>query len=107
MRNLKKTQMLLLFILLPLKAALFISFFISFQNSNFIRNFSLLFSLIILNLSVLLIFSFDTSIAFFQMVHELLWVSFPNNSILLGIDGLSFSMIILTTFLTPVCILLC
>ena len=107
MRNLKKAQMLLLFILLPLKAALFISFFISFQNSNFIRNFSLFFSLIILNLSVLLIFSFDTSVAFFKMVQELLWVSFPNNSILLGIDGLSFSMIILTTFLTPICILLC
>ena len=99
--------MLLFLSLSPLFGALFICFFLSFRHFNLIRNFSLFFSLVIFNLSILLLFYFDTSVTFFQLIQNVKWIPFSNNFILLGIDGLSFSMILLTTFLIPTCILLC
>lgn len=99
--------MLLFLSLSPLFGALFICFFLSFRHFNLIRNFSLFFSLVIFNLSILLLFYFDTSVTFFQLIQNVKWIPFSNNFILLGIDGLSFSMILLTTFLIPIRILLC
>ena len=54
-------------------------------------------------LSVLLWFSFDTNTSDFQFVENKNWIDgFINFQ--LGIDGISILFILLTTFITPICI---
>jgi len=49
--------------------------------------------------------SFDTSTANFQLVEKHDWFAGLNISYHLGIDGISLFMLLLTTFLMPICIL--
>ncbi|OIW13494.1 hypothetical protein TanjilG_01062 [Lupinus angustifolius] len=48
---------------------------------------------------------FDPSTAKSQFVESLRWLPYENINFYLGIDGLSFFFVILTTFLIPICIL--
>ncbi|XP_058764369.1 NADH-ubiquinone oxidoreductase chain 4 [Vicia villosa] len=48
---------------------------------------------------------FDPSTAKSQFVESLRWLPYENINFNLGIDGLSFFFVILTTFLIPICIL--
>ncbi|WVY92811.1 hypothetical protein V8G54_000113 (mitochondrion) [Vigna mungo] len=48
---------------------------------------------------------FDPSTAKSQFVESLRWLPYENINLNLGIDGLSFFFVILTTFLIPICIL--
>ncbi len=48
---------------------------------------------------------FDGSVAGFQMVERAVWVRSPSIQYLLGVDGVSLFMVLLTTFLMPVAIL--
>jgi NADH-quinone oxidoreductase subunit M len=91
---------------LPLFACL-VLVFTNKTEINFIRNFSLFWSLLILNVCVTLLFFFDTTSTHFQFLETTSWFSSININIVLGIDGLSLIMILLTAFLIPVCILLC
>ena len=97
--------MLSFLILMPLLGA-FCIFFINNKNINLIRNFSLFWSLLIFNISVYLVFIFDTTSSNFQFIEEIHWISITNNNIVLGIDGLGLFMVLLTTFLIPVCLIL-
>ncbi len=48
---------------------------------------------------------FDPSVAGFQMVEQLVWVRSLHLQYLLGVDGVSLFMVLLTTFLFPIAIL--
>ena len=92
-------------IFIPLIGALFILITKGNQkniekNSKYVAIFSSLANFL---LSLFLWFSFDTSLSDFQFVEEKKWIDgFINFK--LGIDGISILFILLTTFITPVCI---
>jgi len=92
-------------IFIPLIGALFILFTRGVQkdvekNSKYVAIFS---SLANFFLSLFLWYSFDNSISNFQFVEEKNWIKgFINFQ--LGIDGISILFILLTTFITPICI---
>lgn len=76
------------------------------SNRKFIRNFSLFWSLLVLNLSILLFCFFDPANSQFQLCQEVSWIAFSNMKLTLGVDGLSLLLVLLTAFLIPVCVLL-
>jgi len=69
------------------------------KNSKYVAIFC---SLVNLLLSLVLWFSFDASITDFQFVEKKNWIGFINFQ--LGIDGISILFILLTTFITPICV---
>tara|TARA_B100000029_G_scaffold496299_1_gene562444 strand:- start:1446 stop:2948 length:1503 start_codon:yes stop_codon:yes gene_type:complete len=93
-------------IFIPLIGALFIFITKGSQknvekNSKYVAIFS---SITNFFLSIFLWFSFDNSIPEFQFVEKKNWIDgFINFQ--LGIDGISILFILLTTFITPICIL--
>ncbi len=97
--------MLLLLILSPLFAVL-VLLFVEKTNLWFHRNFALFWSLLVFNFSILLLFVFDSTFSGFQLFCSVDWLVLANSSIVLGVDGVALFMIILTSFLVPVCILL-
>ena len=56
-------------------------------------------------LSLFVWFHFDTTTADFQFVHTLTWMPDFNIGYKMGIDGISVLFVMLTTLLTPICIL--
>ncbi len=95
-------------ILLPLIGALAIFLFVrggdevSKRNA---RNTALWTTLLTFFVSLYLWFEFDTSTAEFQFVEKHVWFPDYNIHYYLGVDGISLFMILLTTFLLPICIL--
>ncbi len=92
-------------ILLPFIGSLFIFFTKSkdsgYQSSKYVALFISLANLI---LSLYLWLIFDKTIADFQFVEERKWIpGFINYKV--GVDGISILFIILTTFITPLCII--
>ena len=92
-------------ILLPLIGSLFIFFTKSsekkYQSSKYV---ALFISVANFFLSLYLWFLFDNSISDFQFVEERIWIpGFINYKV--GVDGISILFIILTTFITPLCII--
>ena len=93
-------------IFIPLIGALFIFITRGSQknvekNSKYVAIFS---SITNFFLSIFLWFSFDRSISEFQFIEQKNWIDgFINFQ--LGIDGISILFILLTTFITPICIL--
>ena len=71
------------------KGAIYISLFTSFAN---------------LFLTFFLWYSFDKSLTGFQFIEEKNWIS-GLIKFKLGIDGISILFIILTAFITPICII--
>ena len=90
-------------ILLPIVGALFIFFINSDKNNKSTKYVSLFISLanLFLSLYLWLIFNKDTSN--FQFVENREWLGIINYKV--GIDGISILFVILTTFITPLCIL--
>jgi len=92
-------------IFIPLIGALFISVTkgeqkIVVKNSKYVAIFSSLANFL---LSIFLWFSFDVSTSEFQFVEKRDWIrGFINFH--LGVDGISMLFILLTTFITPICI---
>jgi NADH-quinone oxidoreductase subunit M len=62
-------------------------------------------SLVPLALSILLWFQFEPGQMGFQFQKQALWYEAINSSYHVGVDGLSITMVLLTTLLTPLCIL--
>jgi NADH-quinone oxidoreductase subunit M len=62
-------------------------------------------SLIPLALSLVLWFQFQPGLAGFQFQEQALWYEAIGSSYHVGVDGLSITMVLLTTLLTPLCIL--
>ena len=90
-------------ILLPSIGALFL-FFINSKNINGIKYVSLFVSIINFLISIYLWLIFDQSSYEFQFVESRVWIKdFINYKV--GVDGISILFIILTTFITPLCIL--
>ncbi len=92
-------------ILLPTIGALFI-FFVRSSNSQYqsSKYVALFISLANFFLSLYLWIVFDKSIVDFQFVEEREWISrFVNYKV--GVDGISILFILLTTFITPICVI--
>ena len=93
-------------IFLPLISSFFI-FLSKDKKNNFSSIYISLFSSIAtFLLSLFLWYSLDVNTAEFQFVEEKSWI---NNFIKfkLGVDGISILFIVLTTFITPICIISC
>ncbi len=69
------------------------------------RHVALWTSLVTFGVSLLLWTGFDSETAAFQFVERVEWLPFFNISYHLGIDGISLFLLLLTTFLTPICLL--
>ncbi|MDP7603891.1 MAG: NADH-quinone oxidoreductase subunit M [Alphaproteobacteria bacterium] len=69
------------------------------------RSVALWTSLITFLLSILLWINFDTTTAAFQFEERAGWIPAFNISYHLGVDGVSMLFVLLTTLLTPVCVL--
>ena len=54
---------------------------------------------------MLLWIRFDNTVSGFQFVEKYDWLNFLNLNVTLGVDGISLFLVILTTFLIPVCLL--
>ena len=91
-------------ILLPSIGALFLLFSKNNQDSNTIKYVALFTAIVNFLISIYLWYLFDPSISNFQFVENKLWIkNFVNYTV--GIDGISILFIILTTFITPLCII--
>ena len=93
--------------LLPFLGALFILFSKSKKNENRNAiNLSLFTSIVNFFLAIFLWHSFDKSFVGFQFVEEQNWIS-GFIKFKFGIDGISILFIVLTAFITPICIISC
>ena len=92
-------------ILLPTIGALFLLFSRSKDGNNITVKYVALFSsLVNFLLSIYLWYLFDSNISTFQFVEDREWLAgFVNYKV--GIDGISILFIVLTTFITPLCII--
>jgi len=98
--------MLLTLCILPLFGVATICF-IDKSRTILIRNFSLIWSLVVLNATFCLLFFFDPANTKFQLVSSIGWLKSLNINFILGLDGLALFFLLLTAFLIPVCVLLC
>ena len=71
-----------------------------------IRVFALLVSLFTFVLSLHLPAHFHRNQTGFQFVRDIPWISTPNIHYHMGMDGISLWLVVLTTFLTPLCVLI-
>ncbi len=93
-------------IFLPLISSIFIFLFKS-QKSNLNAIYTSLFSsFATLILSLFLWYSLDPGTSDFQFIEERSWIN-DFIKFKLGVDGISILFIILTTFITPICIISC
>ena len=93
-------------IFLPLLGALFIFISNKKNESSSAIYISLFTSMANLFLTFFLWYSFDKSFAGFQFIEEKNWIS-GLIKFKLGIDGISILFIVLTAFITPICIISC
>ena len=91
-------------IFLPLLGSLII-LFIKIEQKNNIKLASLFTSLGTFILSLFIWINFDTEITGYQFVEKKQWFSGFKFYYHVGVDGISLFMILLCTFLTPLCIL--
>ena len=92
-------------ILLPTIGALFL-FFIKEKegNNNTIKYVALFTTVVNFLISIYLWIVFDQSTSSFQFIEDRTWIKgFINYKV--GVDGISILFIILTTFITPLCII--
>ena len=92
-------------ILLPIIGSLFLFFTKDKNGNNLTAKYVSLFTTAVnFLISIYLWISFDQSISSFQFVENREWISgFINYKV--GIDGISILFIVLTTFITPLCII--
>jgi len=92
---------------LPLAGAAFIML-IGGEDAVVARNSrwsALWISLVVFLLSLLIWFKFDRTSADFQFVEQVDWMPALNISYHMGVDGISMTFVLLSTLLTPICIL--
>ncbi|PYX49774.1 MAG: Fe-S-binding domain-containing protein [Acidobacteria bacterium] len=88
----------------PLVGALLLMLFP--RRDRDIRIFSLVFSLLTFLLSLHLPVHFRRAVTGFQYEIDRSWISTPNIHYHMGMDGISLWLVLLTTFLTPLCVLI-
>src|SRR5512133_2165710 len=96
---------LLTFILFTPTVAALVLLFLPKEEHNLIRWAALIASLIPLVLSILLWLRFNPGGTGFQFQEQVDWYPAINSSYHLGIDGISLTMVVLTSLLTPLAIL--
>jgi NADH-quinone oxidoreductase subunit M len=102
--NFIDTHLLSLILFLPAIAGLLMLFFPP-ENKQLARWFALGASLIPFILSLVVWFRFDPNQPGFQFEESYVWYEAIGSSLHLGVDGLSLTMVLLTTLLTPLAIL--
>ena len=98
------SSILVWLIALPLIGA-FVLCFIPDSQAQFQKRFALDVSLVTFLLSLVLWLQFDSATSGFQFVYTTPWLPSANLHLTLGIDGISLFFVILTTFITPICLL--
>ena len=98
------TWILTLVTFTPLVGALLLMLFP--RRDRDIRVFALVISLLTFVLSLHLPVHFDRGQAGFQFEMDSPWISTPNIHYHMGVDGISMWLVVLTTFLTPLCVLI-
>ncbi|CAG0961597.1 NADH-quinone oxidoreductase subunit M [Anaerolineales bacterium] len=98
------THLLSLILFLPTIAAL-IMLFLPGGETKLLRWFALSASLIPFVLTLVLWAGFDPNVTGFQFEETYPWYEALHSSLHLGVDGISLSMVLLTTLLTPLAIL--
>ncbi|MCQ3939360.1 MAG: hypothetical protein DPW18_20290 [Chloroflexi bacterium] len=98
------THLLSLILFVPTIAAL-IMLFLPGSETKLLRWFAFAASLIPFVLTLVLWNNFDPNAAGFQFEEKYVWYEAINSSFHLGVDGISLSMVLLTTLLTPLAIL--
>ena len=93
-------------IFLPLLSSIFIFLSKSKKNNNSAIYISLFTSIATFLLSLFIWYSFDKNSIEFQFIEEKSWIN-DFIKFKLGVDGISILFIVLTTFITPICILSC
>jgi NADH-quinone oxidoreductase subunit M len=89
-------------IFLPLAGALLLLFM---KSDRAVKVTAFIAGLINFPISLILYSRFDTGTALFQLGEHIPWIPSYNINYTLGIDGITIFLILLTTLLTPVCIL--
>ncbi|KAF0187651.1 MAG: NADH dehydrogenase subunit [Desulfobulbaceae bacterium] len=89
-------------IFLPLAGALILLFV---QNEFFARYWALGVTTLTAILSIPLLTNFDTNSAKFQFVQQCSWVKSLNIQYVIGVDGISILLVMLTTLIMPLCVL--
>ena len=102
--NFIDTHLLSLILFSPALAAL-VMFFLPKDENKLFRWFALGASLIPFALTLVVWFRFNSSQPGFQFEESYTWYQAIGSSLHLGVDGLSLTMVLLTTFLTPLAIL--
>lgn len=97
------THLLSLILFTPTVAALIMLFLPN--DARLQRWFAFVASLVPFILTLVLWSRFDPNLTGFQFEEKYIWYEAINSSFHLGVDGISFSMVLLTTFLTPLAIL--
>lgn len=87
----------------PILSAILLLFIKSNNNKNYF-NLALLSSFVTFVVSIKLLLSFDKNIAGFQFIEVYRLIQNQSFKYYMGIDGISLLMIVLTTFLTPICL---
>jgi NADH-quinone oxidoreductase subunit M len=103
--NIASIPILSLITFLPSLGALFIIFFVKKQWEDGIRWTALIISLATFLISLYLPLTFDSSTAEFQWVEKAIWIERFGIHYFLGVDGISLLLVLLTTFVTVICIL--
>lgn len=97
---------LLLYIIVFLLIFILIIILIPAQNLKLIKQLSLAFSLVIFLMSLILWIFFNNEFGNFIYVAHIPWLSNFNIYYSIGLDGISIFFVILTAFLTPICMLI-
>ncbi len=98
------TYILTIVTFVPLAGALLLLFFP--RRDRDIRSFALVVAIVDFVLSLHLPVYFARHAAGFQFEQDTQWISTPNIHYHLGVDGISMWLVVLTTFLTPLCVLI-
>ena len=93
-------------IFLPLVSSIFVFLSRSKKNNNNAIYVSLFTSIATFLLSLFIWYSLDQNSSEFQFIEEKSWIN-DYIKFKLGIDGISILFIVLTTFITPICIISC
>ncbi|THB78572.1 MAG: NADH-quinone oxidoreductase subunit M [Desulfobulbaceae bacterium] len=89
-------------IFLPLVAALIMLFV---NSERYCKYISLCFTSVVAVLSLVLIVGFDTETTKFQFAEKAVWISSLDINYVVGIDGISILLVVMTALIMPFCIL--
>ncbi len=88
-------------ILIPVLGALAIAI-VPKDRHTLMKGIALVVSLVVLAMGLAIWFSFDPDSAAFQFVENMKWIPGIGAAYLVGIDGMSMMLLVLTAFLTPI-----